>query len=227
MPHLVIREIRSRRPLFSGDYPDIRSCVEDAVAQGLSLQGADLSHANLSNAQLDGAHLDRACLREANMAGANLSEARLCYSVLDHAQLHSTTLCEATLTGTSLRGTLFGATDIAGAHLEACLFDTFSALELDFLHTRRLKNCGFIAGNDRFCGFSRPPLILRGLAHIVACFDHDLLLDHDAFPLPFRPQARELSSALFTFSQRHADLIAELTAIRGEFSVIAREKQVA
>lgn len=227
MAHIIIRHIRTRRPLFSGDYPDLRSCVEDAVTQNVPLNNADLSHANLCNAQLDGACLDRACLKEANMTGANLSEASLCHSVLDHAQLHSTTLCEATLSGTSFRGALFGATDIAGASLQSCQFDTLSALDLDFVHARLLNNCAFTSGNERFCRFSRPPLVLRGLSPVIACFDHSLLLGHYGFSLPFRPQPRELPSDLFTFSQRYAGLIEKIVKTHGAQALTDHEQQIA
>ncbi|QQG37082.1 MAG: pentapeptide repeat-containing protein [Micavibrio aeruginosavorus] len=227
MPRIVIREMHTRRPLFAGDHEDVRNCAETAVAQGLSLKGADLRHANLSNAQLDGAQLQRACLQEANLTGANLSESCLDYAVFDNAQLHSAALCEAQMTGASFRGTLFGATDIAGARLNACVFDTLSALDLNFIDAACLHRLVFMATNDMPCLFSQPPLVLRGLSHMVTCLDRTLLLGHNGFHLPFAPQSRETASEIFTFAHRHAGLIEQLASTRTLWLPIDTGKRVA
>lgn len=227
MPRIVIRDTHTRRPLFAGEYEDIRACAESAVAQGHSLARADLRHANLSNAQMDGAQLQHACLQEANLTGANLSEACLDHAVLDNAQLHSAALCESRLTGTSFRGTLFGATDIAGAHLDSCIFDTISALGLNFIDAAHLRRLAFVAANNHLCVFSHPPLVLHGLAHIVARFDRALLLGQTGFTLPFLPYPRDMPSGLFAFARRHRNLIEQLLNAQAPHPSGCPEKQAA
>jgi len=83
-------EIKSRWDgsiLFSGEFGNIRLCIEAAVKSGAYLSGANLSGANLSGANLSGADLSGANLSGAYLSGANLSGADLSGANLSRADL--------------------------------------------------------------------------------------------------------------------------------------------
>ena len=88
------------------------------------------------------------------------------------------------LDSTNLQGALFGGTDISGARIKRCFFDTLSALDLNFCDAAEIDINGFAALNDYICEFSRPPLVLKGLPLTIACFDHSLLVGHHAMAIP-------------------------------------------
>ena len=68
---------RDHTTLFEGDYRNIRDCVEDALARGISLHGADFRNMDLSEINLDGVYICHGDFAGANLTGANMSEARL------------------------------------------------------------------------------------------------------------------------------------------------------
>jgi hypothetical protein len=99
--HITINRIDGIE-ILSGDYPDIKTAVEDCVRKGVSLKDANLSRASLSWASLSWANL-----RGADLGGADLRKADLI-----HADIHGANLSDANLEGTIL----FGA-NLAGAIL--------------------------------------------------------------------------------------------------------------
>lgn len=210
MKTITIKHFRTGQTLFAGRFTDTRQAVERAVADGISLAFADLRHANLVNALMDGAILDSAQFDEANLMGANLSEATLRRASFVNAQLHSTVLCEAILDAAHFKGTLFGGTDISGALVKRCLFDTLSALSLNFRDARHIDTNGFAAINDYICEFSRPPRVLTGLPFHIACFDHSLLIGNHAVTHIPVTKGPGISSSLFSFITGHRNLIETL-----------------
>ncbi len=184
--------------------------MEAAIRNNASLAFADLRHANLVNAQMDGAILDGAILEEANLMGANLSETSLRQASLSNAQLYNTILCETLLDATNCRGSLFGATDISGAKVRHCVFDSLSALDLNFRDTDQMKMNSFEGEQEHLCAFSRPPLTLKGLAFPVTCFDHTIMVDRYVFTdLPLAKPSK-LPSRVFSFIAANRDLIQKL-----------------
>lgn len=210
MKIITIKNWRTGQTLFTAKAMTLKKAVECAISNGTSLAYADFRHANLINANMDGAILDHACLNEANLMGANLSEASLRHTSLINTHLHSAILCEAILDNADCRGALFGGTDISGAHITPCRFDTLSALDLNFRDARQIADNSFISSNSYLCRFSQPPLALKGLPFPLALFDQSALVGHHA--LTEWPQIRSsgMSSALFTFVAGHRDLISAL-----------------
>jgi hypothetical protein len=68
--------------LYSGEYNNIKECVESAVGKSANLIYADLTGANLRGANLTGADL-----RDANLIYADLTGANLIYADLRRADL--------------------------------------------------------------------------------------------------------------------------------------------
>lgn len=208
MKNIAITHFRTGQTLFEGPFKSLRHAVEAAIADKVPLAFANLRHANLVNAEMDGAILDSAQLEDANLLGANISEASLHRTCFKNAQMHSTVLCESIIDAASFEGTLFGATDITAAKIKRCLFDTLSAFSLNFSDAGDARLNGFMAAHDELCEFSRPPLILNGLAHPIACLDHKLLVRGHALPPDLTRE--QWPSPLFTFIRAHRTLLETL-----------------
>lgn len=162
---------RTNRVLYQGRFASLRACAEHAVKNGVRLDFADLRRANLVGASLDGASLRGACMAGANLMGANVSEAVLDGADLSGAGLQNTCLCYSSLRGCVFIDALFGATDIAGAAIDRCMFSTLSALHLPFRDTGSMQGCAYIDPDGVHCPFSRPPLVIGGLAWPVVVMD--------------------------------------------------------
>ncbi|HEY0901486.1 MAG TPA: pentapeptide repeat-containing protein [Micavibrio sp.] len=203
-----INHFRTGQPLYEGAFHTTAQAVEAAISERVSLAFADLRHANLINAELDGAILDSAQLGGANLMGANLSEASLRRTCFQDALLHSTVLCDSIIENADFDGALFGATDVAGARLRHCLFTTLSAFDINFNDAAVLDANRFRAAQDYLCRFSRPPLVIKGLRHIVACLDHKMLIGFHALA----PESPDIPAhtPLQRFIQSHDSLLQEL-----------------
>jgi hypothetical protein len=184
MRTIVIHHAASRTPLYSGRFATVRSCLEQAATENADLSGADLRHANLASASLDGLCLRGARLDGANLVSANLSEACLDGSILAGAALQNACLCFGSFKNCDFTGAQFGATDIAGAALDGARFSTPSAFTLNFRDARSLLACLYIGEENRsVSSFSRPPLVLTGLAQPVAILDRDIQIGPVSVPL--------------------------------------------
>jgi len=205
--NIKIKHARTGQIIFSGHFSSIRHAVEAAIRDKASLAFADLRHANLVNAQMDGAILDGAILEEANLMGANLSEASLRQTSLSNAQLYNAILCETVLDAANCRGSLFGATDISGAKIRHCVFDSLSALDLNFRDTDQMRMNSFEGEHEHLCAFSRPPLTLKGLALPITCFDHAIMVDRYVFTELTLAKSCEIPSRLRGFVAANSGLI--------------------
>lgn len=208
--NVAIRHFRTSHTLFEGPFIDMKEAVESAICDGVSLAFADLRHANLINAQMDGAILDGAQLDEANLMGTNISEASLRQTSLTNALLHSTTFCESILDNVNARGALFGGTDVAGASIRRCTFDTLSALEMNYRDARITQRNIFLADDEEICEFSHPPLVIKGLPFALTRLDHHLLVGHGIIPPYEELKSRHLPGALYSFLSQHRKLIESL-----------------
>lgn len=212
MQDISIRHIRNGQILFNASCPDLRTCVETAIARGINLSYADLRYANLTNAQMDGAILDHADLGEANLTGANISEAQLKHTCFRNAQLQGVIFCESLLFCTDLRGAQCGGTDISAAQLIRCQFDTLSALDLNFRDSDLIKNCTFTNSDQTLYRFSKPPVVIKGLDYLMGCFDHYMMIGpvsikhHDDINAPSPATCTRLQA----FCQQHRFLIDAL-----------------
>lgn len=208
MKIIQINHFRTGQVLYEGRFSGMRQAVETAIRDRVALAFADLRHANLVNAALDGAILDGAQLAHANLLGANLCEASLHRTGFQNALMHSAALCESIIDAANFDGALFGATDIAGARLRHCLFSTLSALDLNFVDTAELSTNGFIADEDYLCGFSKPPLVIKGFRHVITCLDNKMLIGLTACA-PEAP-AQHHRGPLCNFMQTHREILRNL-----------------
>lgn len=208
MKKITINHFRTKQTLFEGSFKSLRHAVEAAIEDKISLAFADLRHANLTNAEMDGAILDSAQLENANLLGANISEASLHRTCFKNAHMHSVVLCESIMDAANFEGALFGGTDITGSKIKRCLFDTLSTFNLNFRDANYATMNGFMAAHEQLCEFSRPPLVLNGLAYPVACLDHALLINNQV--VSTRLSRDHTPSPLFTFIRAHKDLLETL-----------------
>lgn len=169
--------------LYYGTFSSFRRCVEQAIADGVSLRGAALSQANLLNAELDGADLRQADLSECNLSGANASECLLAGANLTGATLHGTTLCESDLSYACMESAAFGATDIFASVLKECHFSSLSAFTLDFIDADSMSGSHFINPCGTICPMSRPPVLIQGLNQRIIIMDRHIKIGHDVFAL--------------------------------------------
>jgi hypothetical protein len=122
--------------ILSGDYPDIKTAVEDCARKGVSLKGAHLAGAHLAGAYLAGAMLRDANLRDANLRGANLRNA-----YLRHTDLFCANLIGADLRGADLQEAYLLDADLSGASLP---YFQLCPEERAFVGYKKLRN-GLIA----------------------------------------------------------------------------------
>lgn len=207
MSKLSINHFRTGRALFSGSFKTMKTAVEAAISDNVSLAFADLRHANLINAQMDGAILDGAQLDEANLMGANISEASLRRTSLMNTNLHSVTFCDSILDAINARGALFGGTDITAAIIQRCLFDTLSALELNYRDAKKIGLNGFMADNEQLCEFSQTPILIKGFNYPIYYLDRVTLIGHIAWELTDK---HNLPSGMFSFIQSHRQTLNNL-----------------
>ena len=97
---IQIRNWKTKKVIFEGEYPTIKDAVEAAVKQGVSLAWANLTGANLTGANLTWADLTGANLTWANLTGADLTGADLYKANLTGADLTRANLTNANFTDT-------------------------------------------------------------------------------------------------------------------------------
>jgi hypothetical protein len=124
--HIAIKRIDGTE-IASGEYPDIKTAVEDCARKGVSLKGAHLAGAYLAgamlrDANLRGANLAGANLEEAYFSGADLRGADLSDANLRRVDLSGANLLGANLRKTNLRDACLKDANLAGANLGAAYF---------------------------------------------------------------------------------------------------------
>lgn len=171
-----LHEIRSRltkEVIFSGEYVSLKACVEDAARKGFVLDYADFRRANLTHANIDGLKGNHICFDYANLVGANLSESVIGQSSFCNASLQNVCFCEANYYDCDFRGALFGASDIAGAVLRRCVFDTLSCFSLNFIDAGLIHSCSYVSENMT-CPMNSDPLVLNGLEYPIIFMDEHI-----------------------------------------------------
>ncbi len=196
--------------LYQGEFRSLRECLEAAVTAGKCLDGLNLKNANLANATLDGAIMRKADLTGANLSGANISEAVLSGSSLMHAALYNSCLCWSDLSACDLRHTHFGATDIAGAKLDASIFAGLSSFSLSFTDALSMRNCRYEDIDACLHEMSLPPLAVSGLDRAFAFLDETLLIGNKGC-LAGSP---DLAGDALPFFETYESLISEIISIR-------------
>lgn len=232
---IQVKDHRTGKVIFGGDFPTLRECVEQAVVDRVVLNGANLSEANLINASLDDAQMQNACFRNANLMGANLSEASLDNADFTNANLQSACLCFSSLKNCRFEGTAFGATDIAGCDISGSIFSTLSTLStistlstlsafsLNFIDAISLSGCRYLHEGTA-CGFSCPPVVISGLPFAISMMDEHILTgsrlwlrkEIRALANDNRPAARPGGDGgLYAFIRSHKGLFRELPGTPG------------
>ena len=119
--------------IHSGNFKNIKECLEDGVAKNVNfhnaklnyakLNGAKLNHAKLNYAKLNGAELNYAKLNGAELNGAELHHAELNGAELNGAELHHAELNGAELNYAKLNGADLNGADLNSAELNGAIFD--------------------------------------------------------------------------------------------------------
>jgi hypothetical protein len=130
--------------IVSGEYPDLKTAIEDCVRKGVllinaNLAGANLEGANLYRANFFGANLIRASLAGADLeetyfSGADLSRANLSGANLPGAYLYGADLEEANLSRANLRGANLRKTNLRDACLKGANLAGANLAGADFFH---------------------------------------------------------------------------------------------
>jgi uncharacterized protein YjbI with pentapeptide repeats len=102
--------------LYTSEKP-LKWALEEAVAEGVSLQHANLAHELLAGANLQGAKLRGANLALANLNGANLSGADLHKANLQYADFQGADLSLVSARQASLRDARLQRANLQGADL--------------------------------------------------------------------------------------------------------------
>lgn len=160
--------------LYRGTFSSFKLCLENAVTEGTKLFEADLRHKNLVNAELDDGLFKDARFDGANLMGANLSGANFNFCNFDNAALQNACICESSLKNARFSGTNFGATDISGSDIRYSLFDTMSALTLNFRDCNFMALCKYRNTDGCVINFSKPPIHITQTEWPVVFFDQHL-----------------------------------------------------
>ncbi|MCB9973611.1 MAG: pentapeptide repeat-containing protein [Rhodospirillales bacterium] len=186
-----LKKTGSEEILYEGVFDTLKACVEAAVCGGICLDYVDLRGANLMNAEMDDSIFNHARFDRANLTGANLSAAQLSGAVFQDAVLYNTCLCEAVMTQAQFFGASFGASDIAWADLTGAMFDTLSSLDLNFSEALMTSSSFFYDRTGTICEMSRPPVVIKGLSHIVVLFDEYMKVGSAVLPYDVWLQMRD------------------------------------
>ena len=167
MKHYQLKKKQTGQILFEGLFNTIKECLEDAVTRQIDLIGVELENSNLSGINLDGANLFQASLKNCNLTGANISEAQCTEAEIINCDLTAACLAYSHFQGTSFYETSFGSTDLAGSHIENCVFSCPSCFSNNFSQTKIFKNCYYVHSNTEYCELERPPIVMTGLPYEV------------------------------------------------------------
>ncbi len=163
MNNFTIYSYKTKTALFSGNFKDIKTCLEQAVQNKTNLKYANLKNIDLSNANLDDATLPHADFSGTNLSGTNLSESLLQGAIFNDASLYNTCLAYSDLSSCHFKNSAFGATDITGCDISNSRFSGLSCFGLEFTHTKKMGNCTFKNPCGKILPFSNPPTVITGL----------------------------------------------------------------
>lgn len=178
--HQII-SYKDQQTLYADRFSSFRACVEQAIADGVSLRHADLSHRNLAHAQLDGGDFHGTRFTNSNLSGANASECILTKAQFTGAILHGTVFCESDLSLAHFDGALFGGTDLFNCRAAQCVFTTLSAFSLNFFEAISMHDSQFLNPCGTSCPMSHPPLVIQGLQQTVIFMDRHIKIGHAVF----------------------------------------------
>lgn len=168
MKQTEIKNKKSGKIIYAGEFKTFRDCLETAVKDNVDLCGADLTHKNLSHANLDDARLDHAAFFGSNLIGINLSEASLNHADFMNCSLESACLAFSSLKNCNVTGARFGGTYIEGAVIDGAHFSGLSCLYLDLIDTQSMAGCLYKDEYGAAVSFSSPPILLHGLPKHIA-----------------------------------------------------------
>jgi len=200
MTYYQIKNYITNTPIYEGDFKTFSYCLEQAVADNVTLRYADLRHQNLSNANLDGAIITNSTFSGSNLMGANLSEANLCHSTFHNCDLQAACLSYSNLNTCDFRGALFGATLINDTSMEKAKFSTLSCFDLDFFSVVNMDGSTFCNGHDEIYEMSRSPIVIKGLLNTpVIILDKYIKIGSEVFSKAHLPQ---LTNVLAVYSAK-------------------------
>ncbi|MGN7438760.1 MAG: pentapeptide repeat-containing protein [Alcanivorax sp.] len=184
-----IKHTITKKTLFEGTYTSFKSCIEDAVKQGVELCYADLRHQNMASVNLDGATLTNVTFTGSNLMGANLSEANLDQSTFHNCDMHNACLSFSNLNSCDFRGTLFGGTLVNDTTMKNAEFSTLSCFDLDFFSVLTMEGCTFVWETEECFDMSQPPIVIKGLLNTpVIIMDHHIKVGSHTLSKAHLPQ---------------------------------------
>ena len=90
---IEIKRWDNEEVIHSGDFADLKECLEDGLKQGVNFYRAKLNDAKLNDAELNGAELNGAELNGAELNDAKLNDAELNGAELNGAELPLLSAC--------------------------------------------------------------------------------------------------------------------------------------
>lgn len=181
MQFYTIKRQHSEKVIFSGHFLNFRACIEQAIADEVSLFQANLRGSNLLNAELDSGDFRQADFSGSNLSGANASECQMQGCNLSGVTLHGTVLCESNFNKAVFDAALFGATDVFGSILSDCYFSTLSAFTLNFSEAKTMTGSHFENPCGTLCPISRPPVVISGLNQTIIMMDEHIKIGTHVF----------------------------------------------
>lgn len=161
--------------LFEGRFNNIKSCLEAAIAQDVSLQGIYLYNEDLRNANLDGGNFGNARIYNCDMRGANLSECNFDLTRFQMTILSDACLAEAKLTRCIFDSVTFSSETIfTDADLACSNFNCPTIFNANLSKVRNLNNCIYSHFGKTTCKISQVPIVISNLHLPVILMDHHL-----------------------------------------------------
>ena len=114
---IKIRRWDNEKVIHSGNFEDVKSCLEDGVRKGISFYKANLIREDLTCVSLVGADLSGSLLFKADLTETDLTKSDLADADLERANLTRVDLREASLSGAELGRTNLTETTLDGAYL--------------------------------------------------------------------------------------------------------------
>lgn len=175
MQFIQLRAWNTGQLLFSGHYRDWKTCLEAAVASGVSLSYAVIEDADIGAANLDGACFDYARFVRCHLRGANLSESSFVKTQFTDCALDESCFVDSVVIDARFTDTTMSACDVDYADFRRAIIGCAEFLKTDFGRVKSLAGaCLSLRG--QVYPIARGPVFIRGLGLDIVLLDEHVMI---------------------------------------------------
>lgn len=167
MTAIELKQFKTGKLLFKGDFTNIAEALEDAVQKKIKLDGVIIENTNLDDACLDEAMLNRAVFYKCSLRHADMSEGSYNNTRFIDCDLSGACLAHSAFKQTCFIETPMVKADMAGAWIENIVFSCPSVLDLNFSECTEFRNSVYIHEGKMHCLLTKQPITIKGLHYPI------------------------------------------------------------